>query len=171
MKRGTGRKLGFYELVAERLSIPEAEEDAMARGNRLEPEAIAMYEAKYNIKVKRPDEVWVSDENPNIMVSPDGSLDAKTAIEVKCLSSARHIQAYMEQEIPDEYMPQVMQYFIVNEKLVSVNVIFYDPRIPALLIHEIEVFREGNEETIEAYKAYQIEALEQINKFVEELTF
>ena len=44
VKRGTGKKIGFYELIAERMGIFEEEENAMERGLRLEPEAIELFE-------------------------------------------------------------------------------------------------------------------------------
>lgn len=143
----------------------------MARGTRLETEAVEAYEKKYGVKVKENNDVWVSDDDNNIALSPDGEIDAVTAIEIKCLSSARHLQAYFEKEVPDDYQTQVMQYFIVNEKLQVVNVVFYDPRITALPVHAIEVHRSEHEETIAAYKVYQIEALAEAKRLVAELTF
>ena len=172
MKRGTGRKLGFYELVAEKLSTDTSDvEDPMARGTELEGGAIAAYEEKYGVKVTQSGEVWVSDENHSIAISPDGELNDETAIEIKCLSSARHLQAYFEKCVPDDYMPQVMQYFIVNEKLQCMNVVFFDPRIAALPVHMIEVLRSDWVDTIENYRKYQVEALAEVKELVAQLTF
>jgi hypothetical protein len=50
------------------------------------------------------------------------------AIEVKCLSSARHIEAFLTQKVPDEYYFQCMQYFIVNDKLRKLHFVCFDPR-------------------------------------------
>ena len=45
VKRGTGKKIGFYKLIAERLAIPDGtEESAMDRGTRLEIEALERFE-------------------------------------------------------------------------------------------------------------------------------
>lgn len=143
----------------------------MARGTALEEDAIKAYETKYGVTVLQKGEVWVSDENPSIAISPDGELNDETALEIKCLSSARHLQAYFEKCVPDEYMPQVIQYFIVNEKLQCMNVVFYDPRIAKLPVHVIEIFRADNEELIGAYKAYQLEALAEVKELVANLTF
>ncbi len=43
VKRGTGQKIGFYELIAERLAIPSDGEDPMERGHRLETEALERF--------------------------------------------------------------------------------------------------------------------------------
>src|SRR3990167_8301473 len=68
-KRG-GRKIGFYETIAERLSIDPDDEDRMERGHRLEEEAAQMFAEKYNKKLELAG-VCVSDDNPNIIISPD----------------------------------------------------------------------------------------------------
>lgn len=173
VKRGTGRKLGFYEIIAERLAIKTDtdNDDPLERGHALEGAALDAFEELTGKKVKRDCGVWVSDENPYIYVSPDGEVGKTEACEVKCLSSARHLQAYFEQEIPTEYEAQVAQYFIVNEKLKALYFVFYDPRIPAKPCHYIIIDRKEYEEKIELYKAYEEEALKDIELKVAELTF
>ena len=51
-KRG-GRKIGFYETIAERLSNERDDEDRMARGLRLEDDAIAKFEQVTGKKVNK----------------------------------------------------------------------------------------------------------------------
>lgn len=173
VKRGNGRKLGFYEVLAERLAIATDSDnvDAMARGHELESPALTAFEEHTGITVSRESVVWVSDFNEHIACSPDGEINDEEATEVKCLSSAKHLQAYFEQKIPSDYEEQVAQYFIVNEKLQALHVIFYDPRIPAKPVHVIIVNRVDIEDDIETYKAYELEALEDINNKIIELTF
>lgn len=173
VKRGNGRKLGFYEVLAERLAIATDSDniDAMARGHELESPALDAFEELTGTKVSRESVVWVSDFNEHIACSPDGEINDEEATEVKCLSSAKHLQAYFEQKIPNEYEEQVAQYFIVNEKLQALYVIFYDPRIPAKTTHVIIVNRKDIEEDIETYKAYEIEALADIDEKINQLTF
>jgi hypothetical protein len=77
------------------------------------------------------------------------------AVEVKCLSSARHIQALPTQEVPDEYEDQVIQYFIVNDALKAVNLVFYDPRILSKDYFVLTLTRSQYEEKIEGYLAYE----------------
>ena len=68
------------------------------------------------------------DDDENIAVSPDGFIGTTEAVECKCLSSARHIEALLTRAIPSEYEYQVLQYFIVNDKLEMLNFVCYDPR-------------------------------------------
>lgn len=172
VKRGTGRKLGFYELIAERLSVDQSDvEDPMARGIELENEALDLFEKESGKKVKRDCGVWVSSENPNVIFSPDGEISASEAVEIKCLSSSRHLQAYFEKEVPDDNKDQTIHAFIVNEKLKTLYVVFYDPRIVAKPIHWLEVKREDVEGTIETYQTYITEALKEVDRLVNELTF
>lgn len=173
VKRGTGRKLGFYEVLAERIAIADdgEYENELERGHALEERALDAFEELTGKKVKRNNGVWVSDDNAQLAISPDGEIGKTEAVEVKCLSSARHLQAYFEQEIPPEYDAQVTQYFIVNEKLKALHFVFFDPRIPSKSCHEIIVDRKDIEGRITAYKAYLEEALEDIERKIAELTF
>jgi len=172
VKRGTGRKLGFYEVLAERLSIDTSDVDSpMDRGHDLEEEALALFGEITGKEVKTDCGVWMSDENEFIAISPDGEINDEEAVEIKCLSSARHLQAYFEQKIPSDYEEQVAQYFIVNEKLKALWFVFYDPRIPSKPLHYILVNRKDIEKDIETYKTYEKQALEEINKMINQLTF
>jgi putative phage-type endonuclease len=173
VKRGTGRKIGFYEVIAERLAIQtdSDNEDVMQRGHDLEEVALTHFEEITGKKVNRDCGVWVSDENEHIALSPDGEISDTEACEVKCLSSAKHLQAYFEKEIPSEYEAQAMQYFIVNEKLEQLYFIFFDPRIPAKPLHVIVIDRSEYEDTIKTFKEYQEEALRDIDLKVAELSF
>lgn len=174
VKRGTGKKLGFYELVADRLSVDAEYENPMERGHSLEVEARCKFEEMIGKVVFDESVMLISDKNPNIAVSPDGLIKDKSgkfteALEIKCLSGARHLQAYFEQEIPDEYEAQVCQYFIVNEDLQKLYFVFYDPRIEALPMFYIEVTREEKESDIKFYEEYQIRELKEVDALVDKL--
>ena len=172
VKRGNQRKLGFYEVLAERLTVPHENDndDVMERGHTLEQKAVDEFTEVTGYKVKTDCGVWVSDTNEHIALSPDGEIDEAHAVEVKCLSSARHLQAYFEQEIPSDYEAQVCQYFIVNEKLEQLYFVFYDPRIPAKPLHYIIVNREDWGDRIKQYNSYQTEALDDIDQKINQLT-
>jgi hypothetical protein len=43
-KRGTGKKIGFYALIAEKLGVYDDSEAPMERGARLEKEALERFE-------------------------------------------------------------------------------------------------------------------------------
>ena len=172
VKRGTGKKIGFYELIAERLATePEGDETPMDRGTRLEGEAMQKFTEKTGIEVDTSLVIWSRDDNESIALSPDGFIGETKAVEVKCLSSASHIKAFLTQEIPDEYEMQTLQYFIVNDKLETLYVAFYDPRIPVKDFFIIELHRKDLEETIKEYLDYQRKTIEEVNKIVNQLTF
>lgn len=175
VKRGTGKKLGFYQLIADRLAIEADDEDVMERGHRLEQEAIEQFSIATGIEVETDIGICVSDENPNIALSPDGLIKDgkkyKRAVECKALSAAKHLQAFFEQEIPDEYEFQKIQYFIVNEDLETLYFLFYDPRVTAKPLHWIEIHRADVEEDIKTYLEYQKQTLGEVDELLAKLAF
>jgi len=164
-------KKGFWKLVAERLSLPADDENAMERGIRLEEEAIKEFEKETGKKVDNSLIIWVSDENDSIAVSPDGIIGKTEALEIKCLNSASHIEALLTQELPDEYEFQVLQYFIVNPKLKTLYFGFYDPRVLAKPFFYFTINRKDKEKEIEFYKKEQLEILKKVEEIVLKLTF
>lgn len=172
-KRGN-RKLGFYELIAERLAIDPDEENRMDRGLRLEEEAIELFTSETGKVVERVG-VCVHSEYPEVIQSPDGLIKSNgkytEAVEVKCLSPARHLQAHIEDKVPSEYEAQKVQYFIVNPDLQVLHFVFYDPRIVSVPYSRIEVTREELKDLPEKYLAFQLEQLAEVDSIVERLAF
>lgn len=171
VKRGTGKKIGFYELIAERIAIPPDGENRMERGQRLEDEALDRFEKETGKKVNRELVIWERDDNAAIAVSPDGTIDdavipESEAVECKCLSSARHIEAYLTQEVPDEFKMQTYQYFIVNDRLTTLHVVFYDPRISVKDYFVLEVKRADIMDEVTEYLEYERKTLEEVNEIV-----
>lgn len=169
-KRG-GFNKGFYELIAERVALPADEENVMDRGIRLEEEAIKEFEKETGKKVDTSLILWVSDENESIAVSPDGVIGKTQAIEVKCLNSASHIEAFLTNEVPSEYEEQILQYFIVNPKLKTLYFGFYDPRIKAKTFFYFTINRKDKEEEIERYRLLELEVIKKVEEIVLKLTF
>lgn len=131
LKNGKGKKMGYYEILAERVAIPPTEENRMDRGKRLEDYAIERFVTETGKKVDNDLMIWTHDKIPEMIVSPDGWIpEEDAAAEVKCLSSALHCKAYLTQEIPDDYEEQVAQYFVINEKLKCLYFIFFNPEMP-----------------------------------------
>jgi len=168
-KRG-GRKIGFYEIIAERIAIPATEENRMDRGIRLEDEAIQRFSKETGKKVDTSLVIWHRDDDENIAISPDGFIGKTEAVEAKCLSSARHIEAMITKQIPDEYECQVIQYFLVNEKLKTLYFVFYDPRMPRDFFW-LEVNRKDVQEKVTEYLALEKEVLAEIDLLEKQLTF
>ena len=172
VKRGTGEKIGFYELIAERIAEESDGEDPMERGHRLEEEAIKVFEKTTGKKVDTSLVMWEREDNKSIAISPDGFIGDIEAVEVKCLSSAKHLEAYLTKQIPDEYEFQVLQYFIVNDKLKTLWFVMYDTRMPEKIkMHYFEIKREEKKEDIEKYLNYQKDKLEAIEQIITDLTF
>ena len=170
VKRGTGKKIGFYELIAERLGIPADSEPPMERGVRLQGEAMEIFEKEIGKKINTDLVLWQRDDNESIAISPDGSIGKTEAIEVKCLASSRHIEVLLTGKIPDDYEYQVLQYFIVNEKLQKLYFCFYDPRILVKPFFFIEVIRENMEEKIKEILEYQENILKEVDTAVLQLS-
>lgn len=160
------RESYFYEILAERLSTEaNPEESALDRGVRLESEAIGMYESQKGVKVERIGFI-VRDDSKWIGNSPDGLLNSDgkytKAVESKCLSSANHIKAFHTQQIPEEYVPQGIHYFVVNDDCEEVDFIFYDPRISKIPFFIITMKRSERTEEIK-------EAHEKVKEFINEV--
>lgn len=171
VKRGLGKKIGFYRLIAERIAEDADDENPMDRGTRLEEEAVAMFVEKTGKEVDTSLVMWMREDDNSIAISPDGFIDREQAVEAKCLSSAAHIEAYLTQQIPSEYEYQALQYFIVNDDLIKLYFCFYDPRIPAIPFFYLEIDRESKASEIAEYLEYERQVLEEVNEIVTKLTF
>ena len=175
VKRGTGKKIGFYELLADKLSIQGEDEDPMDRGTRLEEEALELFAKMISKELDTNIGLCVSDKNKGIALSPDALIKNgkkyTEAVELKCLSSAKHLMAFFEKKIPSEYDMQALQYFIVNEDLQKLYFVFYDPRVTVKPLHYIEINREDVAEDIETYTQYQIDVLKEIDQLLLDIAF
>lgn len=173
--KGNGVKAGKYKLLADYLVSEETDdavEDPRDRGSRLEPEAVLRFEEKTGKKVDSSILVLTRDDDECIAVSPDGLIGKTEALEVKCLAKEKHIEAYLTKKIPSVYEMQVLQYFIVNDKLKKLYFAFYHPGFPnGLDFFFIEKTRKELEVDIETYLDYQRETLEWVRSAVAELTF
>ena len=164
--------LMFYQKVAERLAVGTGDdglESSRERGKDLENEAISAAEEKLKLKLIRGN-VWQADENH--IESPDAyTEDLKVAVEVKCLSSARHIQAIIEDRPPQEYLAEYLNYFLVNDKLKTLYVFLYDPRfmLESLQAKAFKLERNDLEYEIERMRDIDEEAEKLISQTVERL--
>lgn len=169
--RGT-KKIGFYEVISERLGITDdGSETPMERGTRLEGEALDVFEKETKKKLNRDKVLWMREDNEAIAISPDATvLKEKAAVEVKCLSSARHIEAVITGKIPGDYQYQRLQYFIVNDELETLYSVFYDPRLLAKPFFVIVTKREDVQEDIIKMLAFQRDTLTEVDIIVNELS-
>ena len=159
--------LTMYQKIAERLAEGTADDDGLEssreRGKDLEDEAITEAEQKLGLSLIRGN-VWQDSKDPNHIESPDAyTKDLKTAVEIKCLSSARHIQAICLYEPPKEYWADYLNYFLVNDKLETLYVFLYDPRF--MYEHlKTKVFEIKRSDI-----AYEIERMRDIDTAAEQL--
>ncbi len=179
VKRGAEKKKGFYEIIAERITKPESDdlfdgdpvgENKMERGKRLEIKAVERFSSETGKTVDASLYLWVREDNENIALSPDGVISDTEAIEVKCLNSASHIEAYLTQKIPSEYELQALQYFIVNDRLKTLYFCFYDPRLSFKDFFYLKIHRADFIQEIEDYFVYQAKELKEIDDIVLSLT-
>lgn len=146
-----------YKMLAYELSDGSAteEEDPRERGHRLEPEA---RNATAEIIGKEIEEVGgvESTDNPRISLSPDGIINnGEEAVEVKCLAGWKHVKYWLEDAIPDLYIEQVLQYFVVLDQCQKVYFVLYHPEIKVHKTHIIEVHRADWLDEIEIMKMAQ----------------
>ncbi len=166
------RQEAIYENIAERLTkgVETEYENPMDRGNRLEPEAIAMFEMITGKRVSKTG-LCEKDENYLIANSPDGLVidENDNGVEVKCPQGKNYVKAWLTNKIPDEYWWQVIQYFVVNEKAQKLYFVLYNPDIDIHPIHIIEVLRKDVESDIVIAEEKQKEFLEEVDKILEDI--
>lgn len=175
----------IYKLIAQRIAkpinpndyadrIPEgATYSAMLRGQILEEEARELISEKLGKKII-PGRVWQSEENEYMICSPDGEFEDETeAVEIKCLDSWKVVKAYYEKHPPSEYKPQILQYFVVNEKLKKLYFCIYSDVFsnPDLGLQIFELDREDYKEEIKIVKRVENATLELVEKEVQKLMF
>lgn len=170
VKRSAKPKKGFYEIIAERVAVPASNENPMDRGKRLEDLAIKRFEQETGKMVNVELMLITREDNENIAYSPDGTIGDTETVEVKCLNSASHLEAWLTKEIPSEYEEQSIQPFCVNDKLQTLYFVFYDPRMPIDFFF-FEVHRADIESKIADYLEQQIVALAKIKEIEDSLTF
>lgn len=184
-QRGTGVKIGYWELIAERLLKPKVPTDLdvftdedvalpdelpMQRGSRLEAEALQAFKDATGKEVDTSLIIWMREDNENIALSPDGVVIGEpAAVENKCLKPALHIQAFITKEIPETYHDQAMQYFVVNDELQSLYFMFYNPDFRVHAFFYIEMRRADHIAEIEALILHERMVLEQVESVVASL--
>jgi len=190
--RGADRTpMGFWSLLAEKVSIASDGEPDMDRGQRLEKDAVEQIAKKYKLDVDDDPGMWVSSDSPEIGLSPDAAEKASRptwAIEAKALATKNHLKfifkdklAHKEKDyrainsVPNEgttcFKEQVIQYFVVNERLKMLYFGLYDDRVAfdKYILHVIKIEREDIKDEIKEQKEVQLNALKEINLLIKEI--
>lgn len=125
------RKNYMAELIAERLTGVTNESyvnDAMAWGTKTEAEARDAYAFRIDVDVT---EVGFID-HPTIPMSgasPDGLVEARGLVEIKCPNTATHLDTLLKQAVPPKYLPQMLwQMGCAGREWC--DFVSYDPRLP-----------------------------------------
>lgn len=159
------REGALYELLGETLTpsvdMEYVHESGMARGARLEPQAIEAFEYVTGKKVEKVGYCQREDE-PRIAYSPDGIIGLTEDIETKCPEAKNYMKIVVNDEVPKEYVSQIVQGFCVNDDLMVRWFVAYNPDISSYPIHIIKCTREEYAEQVE-------EALAEQRKFLLEL--
>jgi len=177
MSWDAAQKTLIYSLIAEELASLEEPytNQYMERGIMLEWEAAEEYNKKYK-KVKLS-EVWLIQKNDYQVISPDRVIFNKKwkitkAIEIKCLSSSKHVRYLSVKnfievyKIEKLYFWQVVNYFVVIDSLKSLDFVLYNPdfykkkyklHIIKVKRSEIDEFIKLAKERIEEFRQKRIE--------------
>lgn len=132
-KTGWGASRANYaaQLVAERLT-GQAQESysnaAMKWGTETEPEARSAYAFHSDVTVTETGFV----PHPRIAMSgasPDGLVADNGLVEIKCPSTATHIETLLGQGVPSKYTTQ-MQWQLACTDRSFCDFVSYDPRLP-----------------------------------------
>lgn len=163
------QETALYDVLAGMFTVDGQDENApdyenpMERGTRLEPSAIAAYEFETG-RTTREISFVENDDMPLSGMSPDRYVgeDDTRAVEVKCLGGGKHMRAVVLKEVPKEYIPQCVKYFIDNPALQTLDVVMYNPDIPRFALCIITIRRADIASEI-------TEATERLTSFVERL--
>ena len=104
---------------------------AMQHGTDTEPLARAMYEQSRGLGLGAIQETDII-EHPfisNFSASPDGLVESDGMLEIKCPTSATHLQYIIDGVVPEEYIHQMASQLSCS-KLKWVDFYSYDNRVP-----------------------------------------
>ena len=161
------RSEAIYEMIGDILAegVEDQSENAMARGNRLEGEARAMF-GFYQSKSVKETGIAEKDDNRQIASSPDGLIGENEALEIKCMGRKNHVKFWLTNKVPDEYEWQVIQYFIVNPKLEKLYFVGYHPEITIHPMHILEVKRDSIQTKILTAEKAQLAFLTEVKSIL-----
>lgn len=178
---------GMYELLAEKIAVPQDGEKDMERGVRLEDEITIRVQDKLGITFTSRPGMWVTDDR-KIGVSPDAAQESDRptyAAEFKALASKNHLQFILndwQSRKNDSYNPidnlkagredysvQAVQYFTVNPYLETLYFCLYDDRIALdnLVLYIIKINRSDVENRAKDQEIFEREAHKTIDKWIE----
>lgn|SRR6202008_1295751 len=148
------RKLYRTELVIENLTGLTTEHFVsrdMAWGIEQEPFARAAYEMRCNMDVNEPG-FAIHPTISKFGASPDGLLGTDGVLEIKCPSTAVHLDYILNGVVPIEYQPQMLAEMACAERSFC-DFVSYDSRLPAKLQLFVRRFPRDDTKIAEMEKA------------------
>lgn len=142
--------------------------DAMKWGEEQEEFALSAYEQRRGLMVDKVGFV-VHPTLDFAGASPDGLVGTDAIIEIKCLTTQRHLEIWQSRQVPQEYYDQI-QWCLVCCERDTADFVCFDPRLPPhlqLLILPV-AYDEGRVAELEAEVVKmngEIEALMEVLAF------
>ena len=132
-KSGVSASRATYmgQLLAERLTgVVEAgfTNAAMEHGTATEAEARSAYEFYHGHEVEQIGFV-THPKIPMSGASPDGRVNTKGLVEIKCPNTATHVDTLLNGKVPAKYITQ-MQWQMACDDRCYCDFVSYDPRLP-----------------------------------------
>src|SRR3990167_4473163 len=124
----------LFGLLAERMmghSRIEAVSTWMQRGNEMEAEAVAFYEAQRDLETVPVG--FVTNEAGTIGASPDRLVGNDGLLEIKVPSEAVHVSYLLKKSVDQAYYPQVQGQLWITERKWA-DILSYHPEMPPALI-------------------------------------
>ena len=166
----------MYTLLSEKYIVEEemSARDIILRGHELEPVAKLFYEDFTWYKVE---EVGFITKDDLMALSPDWIIqDTVTgkytrAVEIKCPRGKNFVKYVLEGVVPDEYIYQITQYFLVMDDLEELDMVFFNPDAVNWLekFHMITVKRADMAEHMAKADDKLIEFKQQLNSLEKKL--
>jgi putative phage-type endonuclease len=148
-KYSAARDKYLMEKVVERLTGRAAENyvsPAMEWGIDTEPLARAAYEEEMDVQVE-PGNLFYHPKIEWYCASPDGLVSDDGLIEIKCPTTSVHLETICQNEIPEEYLPQMAAQMSCSERKYC-DYVSFDPRVPANLQLFIKRYPRPNDEAM-----------------------
>lgn len=122
------------EIICECLTGRSAEHyvtPAMEWGIETEPVARSAYEMRLDTEIK-PGGFAIHDQIGRFGASPDGLIGDDGLVEIKCPTTATHIEYIIAGVIPEEYQPQMLAEMACTGRAWC-DFVSFDPRLPKKL--------------------------------------
>lgn len=183
--------VGFWKLLAERVSIAKDGESEMERGHRLESLGLQKTNDKFNLNMVWKTEedktlpgLWVSETSDDMYISPDAAEagDKPTyAAEVKAFDTHKHLQIMYEDmqaskekdynpinSLPIDNIDQAVDYFVINKDCQTLYWTMINDMVAldSLEHYVIVIERKHVEERIKKLEEVQITVLNELESML-----